>query len=73
MDETSIPACHSANYPECLGAETAADHKLQADMDQHQKDYFVPNFGLDSDIMFTQHHIKAMEKIYKPNHKSSFV
>ena len=61
MDETSIPACHSANYPECLGAETAADHKLQADMDQHQKDYFVPNFGVDHDVITTQANLKNTE------------
>ena len=33
--QESIPACNSADFPGCLGAETAADHKLQKDMDKH--------------------------------------
>ena len=47
------------------GAETAADGKLQADMDKHPKDYFVPNFGKDEDIISTQANIKNMEGKYK--------
>jgi hypothetical protein len=35
-------------------AETAAPTKLQADQDKHDKDYFVPNFGVDHDIITTQ-------------------
>ena len=49
----SIPACNSADFPKCLGAETAADQKLQKDMDKHPKDYFIPNFGVDHDIIST--------------------
>ena len=49
----SIPACNSADFPKCLKAETAADQKLQADMDKHDKDYFIPNFGVDHDIITT--------------------
>jgi hypothetical protein len=52
--KASIPACNSADFPKCLNAETAAEHKLQADMDKHPKDYFVPNFGVDHDIITTQ-------------------
>ena len=28
LEKHSIPACNSATFPGCLGAETAADHKL---------------------------------------------
>jgi len=49
----SIPACNSSTFPKCLKAETAADQKLQADMDKHDKDYFIPNFGVDHDIITT--------------------
>ena len=47
----SIPACNSWEFAEgkCK-VETAAPHKLQADMDKHPKDYFVPNFGMDREI-----------------------
>jgi hypothetical protein len=51
--QRSIPACNSADFPKCLKAETAADQKLQADMDKHDKDYFIPNFGVDHDIITT--------------------
>ena len=54
----SIPACNSADFPKCLGAETAAPQKLQADMDAHDKDYFIPNFGVDHDIITTQNNFK---------------
>ena len=54
----SIPACNSADFPKCLKAETAADQKLQADMDKHDKDYFVPNFGVDHDIITTQNNYR---------------
>ena len=56
--QESIPACNSADFPGCLGAETAADHKLQKDMDKHPKDYFIPNFGVDHDIITTQNNYK---------------
>ena len=66
ISSLSIPACHSANFPECVrDAETAADRKLQADMDEHKKDYFVPNFGKDEDIIVTQKNIKNMEAKFK--------
>ena len=56
---TSIPACNSADFPKCVKeAETAATQKLQADMDKHDKDYFVPNFGVDHDIIQTQQSLK---------------
>lgn len=42
-------------------AETAAHDKLQADMDKHDKDYFVPNFGADHDIITTQANLKNTE------------
>merc|ERR1711934_853330 len=42
----------------CLKAETAADQKLQADMDKNDKDYFIPNFGVDHDIITTQNNYK---------------
>jgi hypothetical protein len=45
-----------------LKAETAADQKLQADMDKHDKDYFVPNFGVDQDIIWTQNNLKNAQK-----------
>ena len=51
--KSSIPACNSADFPGCLAAETAADHKLQKDMDKHPKDYFIPNFGVDHEIITT--------------------
>ena len=54
----SIPACNSADFPKCLKAETAADQKLQADMDKHDKDYFIPNFGVDHDIITTQNNFR---------------
>jgi hypothetical protein len=58
LEKQSIPACNSADFPKCLKAETAADQKLQADMDKHDKDYFVPNFGVDHDIVTTQNNFK---------------
>ena len=54
----SIPACNSSTFPGCLKAETAAAQKLQADMDVHAKDYFIPNFGVDHDIITTQRNFK---------------
>ena len=45
-----------------MKAETAADQKLQADMDKHDKDYFIPNFGADHDIIATQNNLKNAEK-----------
>ena len=43
----SIPACTSI---ECQ-TETAAPNKLQKDQDPWDKDYPVPNFGVDKDII----------------------
>ena len=34
-------------------------------MDEHKKDYFAPNFGMDEDIIVTQKNIKNMEAKYK--------
>jgi hypothetical protein len=31
-------------------------------MDTHPKDYFVPNFGMEHDILATQSHLKEAEK-----------
>ena len=56
---SSIPACNSI---ECK-TETAAHEKLQKDMDKHDKDYFVPNFGVDRDILWT-HGSDAQAKAY---------
>lgn len=54
MQGRSIPACNSATFPGCVAeAETAAPAKLQADMDKHAKDYFVPDFGVDHDVIST--------------------
>ena len=30
-------------------------------MDKHDKDYFVPNFGVDHDIISTQNNLKGAE------------
>jgi len=62
----SIPACNSADFPKCVKeAETAAPQKLQKDMDEHDKDYFVPNFGVDHDIISTQNNLKNAEAAKK--------
>ena len=62
----SIPACNSYTFPKCVtDAETIAPEKLQADQDYHDKDYFVPNFGLDHDIITTQANIANAEKAIK--------
>jgi hypothetical protein len=34
---------------------------------EHPQNYFVPNFGLDSDIVATQAHIKQSETLGKNN------
>lgn len=47
--KASVPACNSI---ECK-TETAAEAKLQKDTDPWEKDYFVPNFGVDHDIVDT--------------------
>ena len=47
--KASIPACNSI---ECK-TETAAAAKLQKDTDPWDKDYFIPNFGVDHDILDT--------------------
>jgi len=52
----SIPACNSI---ECK-TETAAPNKLQKDQDKWDKDYFIPNFGVDHDILDSQsNHVNA--------------
>ena len=57
--KASIPACNSI---ECK-TETAAAAKLQKDTDPWDKDYFVPNFGVDHDII-TTHKNAAAAKDY---------
>ena len=60
----SVPACSSANYGACgKTSETVAPMKLQADMDKHKKDYFVPNFGMDRDIVDSHASLKQSEKL----------
>lgn len=49
----SVPACTS------LGCKT--DTVAPGAKDTHPKDYPVPNFGLDKDIVDTQKHIKDTE------------
>ena len=49
VESDSIPACNSI---ECLTDSAAKDFgKLPPD---HPKGYFVPNFGLDHDIIVSQ-------------------
>jgi hypothetical protein len=57
----SVPACTSVGCE----TETAAPTKLQADMDKHAKDYFVPNFGMDHDIVASESNLKNAEKSLK--------
>jgi hypothetical protein len=65
-DKQSIPACNSYTFPACVKeAETAAPEKLQADQDKHDKDYFVPNFGVDHDVITTQSNLKNAETSLK--------
>ena len=72
MEKQSIPACNSYNFPKCVTeAETAAPQKLQADMDHHDKDYFIPNFGVDHDIITTQSNLKNAETSLKHQWKLS--
>ena len=59
LKKESIPACTSI---ECK-TETAAKDKLQKDTDKWDKDYFVPNFGVDHDII-TTHKNAANAKTY---------
>jgi len=40
-------------------------------MDKHDKDYFVPNFGVDHDIITTQSNLKNAETSLKHNWKLS--
>ena len=62
-NHTSIPACNSYTFPNCVKeAETAAPQKLQADMDKHDKDYFVPNFGADQEMESDKANIAQVEK-----------
>ena len=66
MQQESIPACNSADFPKCVKeAETAAPQKLQKDMDKHDKDYFIPNFGVDHDVISTQSNLKNAEASLK--------
>lgn len=53
IDESSDPICSSAAAG-CPGEKQAASHP---------KDYFVPNFGVDHDIIHTQDHIKQQEEL----------
>jgi len=56
LENESIPACNSI---ECK-TETAAPTKLQKDQDPWKKDYFIPNFGVDKDIIDSQsNHVNA--------------
>ena len=61
VDEQSRPACTSFQCEK----ETAAPNKLQADMDTHPKDYFVPNFGMEHDIVASETNLKNAEKSLK--------
>jgi hypothetical protein len=36
--------------------------KLQSDMDHHNKDYFVPNFGVDREIIDSAQSLSGAEK-----------
>ena len=73
MQADSRPACDT--YGGCL-TETAAPQKLQKDMDGHPKDYFIPNFGVDHDIITTQRpiYIGKTGRAYddKENHRNRF-
>ena len=42
-------------------------------MDKHDKDYFVPNFGVDHDVITTQSNLKNAEKSLKHTWKLSQV
>ena len=59
MEETSssIPACNSI---ECLTDTAAPDNSPK-----HPMNYFVPNFGLDTDVADTQSNIALAERTYK--------
>ena len=59
--QTSVPACNSADFPKCLKAETTSPWKLQADQDKHPKDYVVPDFGHDRDMITTATNLKNAE------------
>ena len=58
----SIPACNTDKG--CL-TETASPWKLQKDTDKQPKDYVVPNFGVDRDIIATKTNLKNAEKSLK--------
>ena len=53
IDESSDPICSSAAAG-CPNEKAAASHP---------KDYFVPNFGVDHDIISTQAHIQQQEAL----------
>ena len=55
----SIPAC---NTDAGCATETASPWKLQKDTDKWDKDYKVPNFGVDRDILATKSNLKNAEK-----------
>ena len=59
---SSIPACNTDKG--CL-TETASPWKLQKDTDKQPKDYKVPNFGIDRDIIATTSNLKNAEKSLK--------
>ena len=56
--QQSIPACNTDKG--CL-TETASPWKLQKDQDKQPKDYVVPNFGVDRDIIATKSNLKNAE------------
>ena len=51
----SDPICDSANRETCVGMPRKSPYPMN---------YFVPNFGLDSDILDTQRHMADLEKAY---------
>ena len=55
----SIPACNTDGG---CKTETASPWKLQKDTDKWDKDYKVPNFGVDRDILATKSNLKNAEK-----------
>jgi len=57
--QQSIPAC---NTDAGCATETASPWKLQKDTDKWDKDYKVPNFGVDRDILATKSNLKNAEK-----------
>jgi hypothetical protein len=56
--QKSIPACNTDGG---CKTETASPWKLQKDTDKWDKDYKVPNFGVDRDIIATKSNLKNAE------------